>query len=142
VIALALCALLVGCEGGTLSGHSQSCTSTGSFLEGRTVACSGEAQSLSGSVGIEFGGGDDEEDELSGTYRLTARISVQSGEAQVYSYDADGERLPLGTVSEGSPLRVEGVVIEPFNESSVFFIDAGEEGEIQGLSYEGRIEPA
>jgi hypothetical protein len=142
VIVLALCALLVGCEGGTLSGHSQSCTSTGGLLEARTVACSGEAQSLSGSVGIEFGEADDEEDELSGTYRLTAQISVQSGEAQVYSYDADGERLPLGTVSEGSPLRVEGVVIEPFNESSVFFIDAGEEGEIQGLSYEGRIEPA
>jgi hypothetical protein len=142
VLLLPLCAaLLFGCDGGTLSNYSQSCTSTGGFLDQRTVACSGEAQSLSGSVGIEFGDGEDEE-ELSGTYRLTAEISVQSGEARVYSYDADGERLPLGTVSEGSPLRVEGAVIEPFNESSVFFIDAGEEGEIGGLIYEGRIEPA
>ena len=101
--------------------------------------CSGEAQSLSGSVGIEFGDQDDEE--LSGTYRLDAEISVQSGEARVYSYDANGERLPLGTVSNDSPLRVEGVLIEPFGESSVFFVDAGE-GEVGGLSYEGRIEPA
>jgi hypothetical protein len=141
VLLLAVCtALLVGCEGGTLSSYSQSCTSTGGFLEKRTVTCSGQAQSLSGSVGIEFGEGEDEEEELSGTYRLTAEISVQSGEARVYSYDAEGERLPLGTVSEGSPLRVTGTVIEPFNESSVFFVDAGE-GTVEGLGYEGTIEP-
>jgi hypothetical protein len=139
VLLLAICAaLLVGCEGGTLSNYSQSCTSTGGFLEGRTVTCSGEARSLSGSVGIEFGEGEDEE--LSGTYRLTAEVSVQSGEARVYSYDAEGERLPLGTVSEGSPLRVDGAVIEPFNASSVFFVDAGE-GTVEGLRYEGTIEP-
>lgn len=142
ILVLALCAaLLFGCEGGTLSNYSQSCTSTGGFLEERTITCSGQAETLSGSAGIEFGEAVDEEEELSGTYRLSAEISVQSGEARIYSYDADGERLPLGTVSEGSPLRVEGVVIEPFNESAVFFIDAGEEGEIGGLRYEGRIEP-
>jgi CRP-like cAMP-binding protein len=105
------------------------------------VTCSGEAETLSGSVGIEFGDQDDEEEELSGTYRLDAEIYVRSGEARVYSYDADGERLPLGTVSAGSPLRVEGVLIDPFGESSVFFVDAGE-GEVGGLRYEGRIEPA
>jgi hypothetical protein len=138
---LALCAaVLFGCEGGRLSNYSQSCTSTGGFLADRTVTCSGEAQSLSGSVGIEFVEGDDEEEELSGTYRLTAEVSVQSGEARVYSYGADGERLPLGTVSEGFPLRVEGAVIEPFNEASAFFVDAGE-GKVEGLRYEGRIEP-
>ncbi len=142
ILLLALCAALpFGCEGGTLSNYSQSCTSTGGLLAGPTVTCSGEAESLSGSVGIEFGDQDDEEEELSGTYRLSAEISVQSGEARVYSYDADGERLPLGTVSAGSPLRVEEVLIEPFGESSVFFVDAGE-GEVRGLRYEGRIEPA
>ena len=133
-------ALLFGCEGGTLSNYSQSCTSTGGLLAGPTVTCSGEAESLSGSVGIEFGDQDDEE-ELSGTYRLDAEISVRSGEARVYSYDANGERLPLGTVSNDSPLRVEGVLIEPSGESTVFFVDAGE-GEVGGLRYEGRIEPA
>jgi hypothetical protein len=140
ILLLTLCAaLLFGCEGGTLSNYSQSCTSTGGLLAGPTVTCSGEAQSLSGSVGIEFGDQDDEE--LSGTYRLDAEISVQSGEARVYSYDANGERLPLGTVSNDSPLRVEGVLIEPSGESTVFFVDAGE-GEVGGLRYEGRIEPA
>lgn len=139
MLVLALCAaLLFGCEGGTLSNYSQSCTSTGGLFAERTVTCSGQAETLSGSVGIEFGGGEDEE--LSGTYRLTAEISVESGEARVYSYDADGERLPLGIVSKDAPLRVENTVIEPFNESSAFFVDAGE-GEIGGLKYEGRIEP-
>jgi hypothetical protein len=80
---------------------------------------------------VRFVTGDDE-DELSGTYRLAAEISVDRGEARVYSYDADGERFPLGTVSAGAPLRVDEVVIEPFNESSVFFINAGE-GEIEDL---------
>jgi hypothetical protein len=140
ILLLTLCAaLLFGCEGGTLSNYSQSCTSTGGLLAGPTVTCSGEAQSLSGSVGIEFGDQDDEE--LSGTYRLDAEISVPSGEARVYSYDTNGERLPLGTVSNDSPLRVEGVLIEPSGESTVFFVDAGE-GEVGGLRYEGRIEPA
>ena len=139
---LTLCAaLLSGCEGGTISNHSQSCTSTGGLLEGQTVTCSGEARSLGGSVGIEFGDADEEEEELSGTYRLTAEISVQSGEARVYSYDAEGERLPLGTVSAGAPLRVTDTVIEPSGESSVFFVDAGEEGRVEGLRYEGTIEP-
>ena len=128
MLVLALCtALLFGCEGRTLSGYSQSCTSTGGLFAGRTVTCSGEAESSSGSAGIEFGDQDDEE--LSGTYRLSAEISVQSGEARVYSYDADGERLTLGTVSNDSPLRVEGVLIEPSGESTVFFVDAGE-GEV------------
>jgi hypothetical protein len=138
---LAVCAaLLYGCEGGTISNHSQSCTSPGGLLEGRTVTCSGEARSLGGSVGIEFGDADEEE-ELSGAYRLTAEISVQSGEARVYSYDAEGERLPLGTVSAGTPLRVTDTVIEPSGESSVFFVDAGEDGTVEGLRYEGTIEP-
>jgi hypothetical protein len=140
ILVLALCAaLLFGCEGGTLSNYSQSCTSTGGLFAERTVTCSGQAETLSGSVGIEFGGGEDEE-ELSGTYRLSAEISVDRGEARIYSYDTDGERLPLGTVSAGTPLRVEGTVIEPFGESSVFFVDAGE-GEVEGLRYEGTIEP-
>jgi hypothetical protein len=40
-----------------------------------------------------------------------------------------------------TPLRVEGALIEPFGESSVFFVDAGE-GEVGGLKYKGRIELA
>jgi hypothetical protein len=85
VLVLGLCAVfLFGCEGGTISNYSQSCSSAGGLLSDRTVSCSGQAQSLSGSVGIEFGDQDDDE-ELSSTYRLTAEISVESGEAKVYS---------------------------------------------------------
>jgi endo-1,4-beta-mannosidase len=136
VLVLTSCAaLLAGCEGGTLTNYSQSCTSTGMFGE-ETVTCSGTAGSVRGSVGIEFGGDDEE---LDGTYRLAATLSVEEGEASVYAYDADGERVSLGRLSEGTPLRVEAVV-DPSGDSSVFFVDAGE-GEVRGLSYEGRIEP-
>jgi hypothetical protein len=133
---LLLCAALVGagCEGGTLTNHSQSCTSTGLFGE-ETVACSGSAGSVRGSVGFEFGADDEE---LDGSYRLTATLSAGEGEADVYAYDAAGERVPLGYLSAGEPLRVEAVV-EP-SSGSVFFVDAGE-GEIRDLGYEGRIEP-
>jgi hypothetical protein len=135
VLLLASCAaLLAGCEGGTLTNHSQSCTSTGLFGE-ETVTCSGSAGSVRGSVGFEFGGDDEE---LDGTYRLAATLSVEEGEASVYAYDAEGERVSLGHPSAGEPLSVEAVV-EP-SSGSVFFVDTGE-GEVRGLRYEGRIEP-
>ena len=89
---------------------------------------------MRGSVGIEFG-----DEELPDTYQLTALLSVGEGEASVYAYDADGERIPLGRLSAGEPLSVEAVV-EPSGDSSVFFVDTGE-GEIRDLTYEGRIEP-
>jgi hypothetical protein len=133
-LVLALCAALLGCEGGTLTNHSQSCTSTGLFGE-ETVACSGTAGSVRGSVGFEFGGDDED---LDGAYRLTATLSAGEGEAGVYAYDAEGERVSLGRLSAGDPLRVEPVV-EP-SSGSVFFVDTGE-GEVRDLRYEGRIEP-
>jgi len=133
LLVLASCvALLGGCEGGTLTNYSQSCTSTGLFGD-ETVTCSGRARSMRGSVGFEFGGDDEE---LDGTYRLAATLSVEEGEAS--AYDADGERVSLGRLSAGEPLSVEAVV-EP-SSGSVFFVDASE-GEVRGLSYEGRIEP-
>jgi hypothetical protein len=136
-LVLALCAaLLAGCEGGTLTNHDQSCTSTGLF-DAETVTCSGSAGSVRGSVGFEFGGSDDEE-ELEGPYRLTAALSVEQGEASVYAYDAEGERVSLGSISAGEPLSVDAV-IEPSGDSA-FFVDTGE-GEVRDLRYEGRIEP-
>jgi hypothetical protein len=133
-LVLALCAALLGCEGGTLTNHIQSCTSTGLFGE-ETVACSGTAGSVRGSVGFEFG---EDDEELDGAYRLTATLSAGEGEAGVYAYDAEGERVSLGRLSAGDPLRVEAVV-EP-SSGSVFFVDTGE-GEVRDLRYEGRIEP-
>jgi hypothetical protein len=138
VFAVGVTLLAVGCEGGTLINHSQRCSSTGGLLAEETIACSGTAETLRGSVGIEFGAVDEDE-ELLGTYRLTAMLSVGRGEAGVYAYDADGERVSLGHLSEDEPLRVEAVV-DPFGDSSVFFVDAGE-GEVRDLRYEGTIEP-
>ena len=137
---LILCAALLaaGCEGGTLTNHRQSCSSASGLLSEERVSCSGTAGSVRGSVGIEFGGGDDDE-ELFGTYRLTAVLGVGEGAASVYAYDAEGERIPLGRLSAGEPLRIEAV-IDPSGDASVFFVDTGE-AEIRDLEYEGRIEP-
>ena len=90
---------------------------------------------MRGSVGFEFGGDDEE---LDGDYQLTAALSAGEGEANVYAYDAEGERVSLGRLSAGDPLRVEAIV-EP-SSGSVFFVDTGE-GEVRDLRYEGRIEP-
>ena len=134
--ALALCAaLLAGCEGGTLASHSQSCTSTGLF-DAETVTCSGSAGSVRGSVDFEYGGSDDEE-ELEGPYRLTAALSVEEGEASLYGYDAEGERVSLGRLSADEPLSVDAV-IEPSGDS-VFFVDTGEGG-VRDFRYEGTLE--
>ena len=136
-VVLALCAaMLAGCESGTLTNHSQSCTSTGLF-DAETVTCNGTAGSVRGSVGFEFGGSDDE-DELEGPYKLTAALSVEQGEASVYAYDSEDERISLGSLSADEPLNVNAVV-EPSNDS-VFYVDTGE-GEVRGLRYQGRIEP-
>ena len=138
VFAVCVALLAAGCEGGTVINHSQSCSSAGGLLAEANIACSGTAETLRGSVGIEFGdGGEDEE--LLGTYRLEARISIGEGEASAYAYDADAERIGLGRLSEGMLLRVEAVV-DPSDDSSVFFVDTGE-GEIRDLRYEGGIEP-
>jgi len=133
---LVLWAALIGagCEGGTLTNHSQSCTSTGLFGE-ETVACSGSAGSVRGSVGFEFG---EDDEELDGSYRLAATLSAGEGEANVYAHDAEGEWVPLGHLSAGAPLRVEAVV-EP-SSGSVFFVETGE-GEVRDLRYEGTVEP-
>lgn len=122
-------------RGGTVTNYSQSCSSTDGFFSQETVTCRGSAGSVQGSVGVEFG-----DEDLDGTYQLEATVSVQEGEADVYAYDASGERVSLGSLSESSPLQISAVV-DPFGTSTVFFVDAGE-GEIGGLEYEGTIEPA
>ena len=138
LLILSVALLAAGCEGGTLTNHRQSCSSASGLLSEESVSCSGTAGSVRGSVGIEFGGGDDDE-ELFGTYRLTAVLGVGEGTASVYAYDAEGERVALGRLSPDEPLRIEAV-IDPSGGASVFFVDAGEAG-IRDLEYEGRIEP-
>lgn len=130
---LTLCAaLLAGC--GTLSGHSQSCSSSGGFLSENAVSCEGTADTLGGRMGIEFG----DDDDFSGEYRLEANISVEEGEAEVFGGDGD---VALGSVSaDESPLIVDETV-QLSEDSSVFSLDAGEDQEVGGLAYEGTVTP-
>jgi hypothetical protein len=134
-VLMTLALTLAGCEGGTVTNYSQSCSSTGSFFSQETITCRGSAGSVQGSVGIEFG-----DEDLDGTYQLEAMVSVEEGEANVYAYDASGERISFGPLSNSSPLQISAVV-DPFGTATVFFVDAGE-GEVRGLEYEGTIEPA
>jgi len=133
VLGAAFLLLVAGCEGGSTTGFSQSCSSSGGVFSGETMTCSGTADSVSGSVGIEFG-----EEDLLGDRRLTLTVSVEEGSAEVYAYNADGDRTSLGRVGSGEPLTTE-VIVDPFGDDTVFFVDAGK-GEIEGLRYEGTVE--
>ncbi len=129
---LALCAaMLAGC--GTLSGHSQSCSSSGGFFSENAVSCEGAADTLGGRMGIEFG----DDDDFSGEYRLEANISVEEGTAEVLAGDDD---ISVGNVSAGEPVAVDEVV-ELSEDSMVFSLDAGEDREVGGLAYEGTVTP-
>ncbi len=131
-VILALCAaIFAGC--GTLSGHSQSCSSSGGFFSENAVSCEGTADSLGGKMGIEFG----DDDDFSGEYRLEANISVEEGEAEVLAGD---DEISVGRVSAGEPVAVDEIV-ELSEDSMVFTLDAGEEGEVAGLTYEGTVTP-
>lgn len=133
--AFAFClALFAGCTSGTMSGHSQNCSSSGGLLSGQTVTCEGTVETLGGRTGVEFG------DDFGGEYRLEASIFVEEGEAEVYAPGAGDEELSLGSVSAGEPLAVDEVV-ELSEDSEVFSLDAGEEGEVRGLEYEGTVTP-
>lgn len=134
-LVVAFAAFLAGCEGGSLSGHSQSCSSTGGFFSDQTLMCSGTAERLGGSIGIEFG----DDDDFGGEYRLEARISVEQGEAEVNVPGADGV-FSAGRVSAGEPLTINEVV-QLSEDDDVFSLDAGEGGEVRGLQYEGTVTP-
>jgi hypothetical protein len=66
------------------------------------VACSGEAESSSGSVGIDFSDQDDED--LSGTYRLSAQLCLAIRRVVP---EGDGELL-LREVEQERDVRVGG----------------------------------
>ncbi|MBA2693992.1 MAG: hypothetical protein H0U65_16115 [Rubrobacter sp.] len=129
---LAICAAtLAGC--GTISGHSQSCSSSGGIFSENAVSCEGTANTLGGRMGIEFG----DDDDFSGEYRLEASISVEEGEAEVLAGD---EERSVGRVSAEEAISVDEVV-ELSEDSNVFTLDAGEDGEVSGLAYEGAVTP-
>jgi predicted small secreted protein len=129
---LALCAVvLAGC--GTISGHSQNCSSSGGLFSENSVRCEGTADTLGGKMGIEFG----DDDDFDGEYRLEASVSVERGEAEVLAGD---DEIPAGRVSAGEPVVIDEVV-ELSEDSMVFTLDAGEDREVNGLSYDGTVTP-
>jgi hypothetical protein len=110
IVALMLCAgccafALAGCKSGTITGSEQACKSTGSLFAEKQVACTGSVDSVRGapSLGIIDTG-----EELSGSYKLDATITVGKGEAKAYVSTADGKEG--GRVSPGEPLRIGALV--------------------------------
>ena len=136
-VLFACCALvLAGCKSGTLTGSQQSCTSTGGFLEDKQVACTGSVAGVRGepSLGII-----DTDEELDGSYRLDATITVGKGEAKAY-VSTDGGQAG-GRVSPGEPLRISAVVEVDSDDEDVS-VDLKVLGkEVEDLRYEATLLP-
>lgn len=135
-----LTAALTGCEsGGSLSGATQSCSSSGGFLDDTTVTCSGQIDTLTGNIGVEFGDDDDFENS-SDTQRLRATFTAESGTARLAAPGPDGEAVELGTLEAGETLTVDETISFEGDENSIDF-DAGEGGELRNVEYEGTATP-
>lgn len=134
----ACCALvLAGCKSGTLTGSEQACKSTGGFLADKQVACTGSVAGVRGepSLGII-----DTDEELDGSYRLDATITVGKGTAKAFVSTAGGEKAG-GKVSPGEPLRVSAVVEVDSDDEDVS-VDLKVLGkEVEDLRYEATLLP-
>jgi hypothetical protein len=129
--------LLAGCTSGAITGSEQSCTSTGGLFADKQVACTGSVAGVRGepSLGII-----DTDEELSGTYKLDATITVGKGTAEAYVSTAEGEQAG-GKVSPDEPLRISAVVglDEDDDEVSVNLKVLGKE--VKDLRYEATLLP-
>jgi hypothetical protein len=134
-VCCALC--LASCKSGTITDSDQTCKSTGGFLAGRKVTCTGSVGTVRGepSLGIIDADGD-----LSGNYKLNATITVGKGEAKGYVSTADGGKRG-GKVSPGKPLHIGAVVgIDQDDEDvSVNLNVLGKE--VENLGYEATVAP-
>lgn len=137
-IILLCCALsLAGCKSGSLGGLEQSCRSTGGFLAGKTVTCTGGVDVVKGEPSL---GVIDTDGDLSGDYELEATISVKRGQTKAYVDTSDGGREG-GTVSPGKPLRVGAVVALDEEDDEVSVDLKVLDKEARGLRYEARALP-
>lgn len=130
------CALvLAGCKSGTITGSQQACTSSGGLFADKKVACTG---SVAGARGEPSLGIIDTDEDLSGTYKLDATITVGKGTAYV-STDGDGQTE--GKVSPGEPLLISAVVgvDEADDEVSVNLKVLSKE--VKDLSYQATLLP-
>lgn len=136
VLLAGCCALvLIACTSGTITGSQQACTSSGGLFADKQVACTGSVAGVRGepTLGIIDTGED-----LSGTYKLGAIITVGKGTAYV-STDGDGQTG--GKVSPDEQLRISAVVgvDEADDEVSVNVKVLGKE--VKDLRYEAALLP-
>jgi hypothetical protein len=97
---------LAGCESGTLVGQEQTCEVSGGFLSEGSATCAGTVDAVRGSPQLVIV---DTDEELDGTYRLEATLSVGKGETKAHVTAADGDRVG-GVASPGEPLRISADV--------------------------------
>jgi hypothetical protein len=129
--------LLAGCTSGTITGSQQSCKSSGGLFADKQVACTGSVAGVRGepSLGII-----DTDEEISGTYKLDATITVGKGTAKAYVDTAEGEQAG-GKISPDEPLRISAAVglDDEDDEISVNLKVLGKE--VKDLRYEATLLP-
>jgi hypothetical protein len=132
---------LVGCEGGTLSGGEQRCSSNLGLFDPKKVRCSGSVDTVRGSPWlsvIETSG------DLNGAYRLEVTIEVGQGTAKAHVTDIDDKQVG-GEVSPGDPLRIVAVVYPEEvagtedEEKVDVDLEVAEGEELRDLSYEATL---
>jgi hypothetical protein len=129
-VCLATVLLAAGCL--SLTGHSQSCTSSGGLLGPSQFSCTGTAEVVTGEGPLTFDGEDDNDP----SYRMDLTASVEDGRMDVFASTVDGGREG-GEVSAGEPIRIQAVVPSSDEDVSVTLaVKGGEEAEVRGLSYE------
>jgi hypothetical protein len=106
--------MLAGCESGTITGQEQTCRSSGGLFAVEEISCTGSVDGVRGSPHLSIV---DADENLDGSYRLDAAITVARGTAIVHVTDADGEQAG-GEVAPGRPLQITAVV-EPVDEEEI-----------------------
>lgn len=138
------CVLLVlaGCEGGTLTGSRQRCTSNFGLVDQKRVGCTGSVDTVSGSPSLSVIQIDED---LDGDFRLEVAMEVGAGTARASVTDVDDERVG-GEVSPGEPLDI-GAVVQPEEAAGTeddeeevrVRLEVAEGEEVRELSYEATL---
>jgi hypothetical protein len=137
LLCFALSLIAAGCV--TLTGHSESCSTSTRFGSVSKMTCSGNVDTVRGEGPLTFGESeDDDEVEYSGEeYRLEMSASVERGRMDIYAEGAENGAREGGEVSPGNPLTIEAV--GPFEGSVALEVKGGEDAEVRGLEYEVTI---
>lgn len=128
---------LAGCESGTLVGQEQTCEVSGGLLSEASATCAGRVDAVRGSPQVAIV---DTDEELDGTYRLEATLSVGKGETKAHVTAADGDRVG-GVVSPGEPFRIS-TDVQVDDEDEEFAAELKVAGKkVTDLRYEASLTP-